>query len=114
MFNGVYELNNPKHVNNNTANFGEPTNLYEKIHELRQERRGKKFANHAVAAKDPFPLVDWKKQRAANPNKAMIENQQNTDKELADVTDRALFKQFKRMMGQQIRGEIVLKEPTNA
>jgi hypothetical protein len=35
LFDGVYELNNLKHVNNNSANNGEPTNLYEKLYELR-------------------------------------------------------------------------------
>ena len=60
-FAGVYELNNPKHVAENEASLGEPTNLYAMLFKLRQERRGKRNKTYSVTAKNPYPLVDWVK-----------------------------------------------------
>ena len=48
------------------------------------------------------------------PNETMIEHQNNTKHELAAISDEAMFSAFKSLMGQQMRGEVMLRERTNA
>jgi hypothetical protein len=103
-FAGVYELNNPKHVPENKASEGEPTNLYAMLFKLRQEKKGKNNRTYSVTAKNPYPLVDWVKTRAAKPSKQMIEYERNTKSELAEMQDSKLFNDLKTLTDKQTLG----------
>jgi len=96
-FAGVYEPNNPKHVSNNQASAGEPTNLYAMLYKISEQKKAEKKKTYTVTAKDPYPLIDWVKTRAPRPTKKMIEIERNAKQDLEEIKDRTLYTDLKTL-----------------
>lgn len=81
-FDGVYEHNNLKHISENRASEGQPTNLYAFLHKQKLDKRIAKTISNSVKAKDLYPLTDWVASRADKPTEAMMELEVRTKREL--------------------------------